>query len=1152
MVVNMVKNIRILVLNSSSEELELIRGSLGGEESGYQITGVSGVSEFGDLLDSGPWDMVLSEIKVDGYENLQVIDEVKKINPGVPVVILTGQGSEEIAAESMRRGAADYIIRSPAGLSNLPERLRQVMDITDAGSPPGGSEIFLNKLVRNSIEMLVILDENGKELFVSDSVERVTGFSPQELHGSSCFNYLHPDDLERITHLFKDLVGRPGASNRGEYRHRKQSGGWIHLEAVATNFLNDPNIRGIVLNVRDITERKEREEQLLNSWKTLDKLVRNSNDLLIIMDEKGNELYVSESVEKITGYSAEEMLGKCCFDYFHPDDVSRIAETFNRGINNPGEPQRVEYRRRTKDGKWIELEAIGTSYLDDPDISAIVVNARDITDRRRAEESQREQGEILDKLVRNSSDTLAIVDQDGREKYVSESIEQLTGFRPDEVLNTICFDHFHPDDAARVREAAEKLINNPDDIQRVEYRRRTKNGGWIYLEGICTNHLEDPDIRGIVVNARDITDRKNFEKRLKGRTERYRRLVSLLPEAVWEADLEGRISFLNKRGLELLGYSKEDIEAGLNGFDFFTMPGRQKCIERTMRVIEGGETGIAEYEMRRKDGSTFPALVHSDLVRMEGKPGYFIGIGIDITESKKADLELRQLAAAIEQAREAVVITDAEGEITYVNPSYEMITGYSRNEVLGQNPSILKSGEHSSVFYRSMWKVLTAGKTWQGRFVNKRKNGTLYSEQATISPVFDEKGDLTNYVAVKRDITEELKNAREKVKLQQQYNQAQKMETVGLLAGGIAHDLNNLLTPILGYGEMINEDSAGSKSSKAYAEIIVRAGNRARDIVSQLLAFSRQQAMDMEPVDMNQLIAGFEDRIKQIIPGNVSVNYNFSEDLPMVLGDPIHLEQVVTNLLENARDAMPDGGSLNIETSTTELNDDFATIGESLESGLYATLVISDTGLGMDDQTLSQIFEPFFSTKPRDKGSGLGLATAYGIIRQHGGDIRVYSQPLQGTTFRILLPVTEFSFDSQNPSVKSARNLGGNELILLVEDDEQVREMSISVLERRGYKVLKAETGEDAIEILRNETPSVDLLLTDVVMPGINGRELYDLIAPTQPDMKVIYMSGYAGEVLSSKGIIGEGINFIQKPFSVQSLTKKIRKVLDQKLMGEE
>ena len=324
------KHIKTLLLNSSSEELELIRGFLGSEESGYEITGASGVPEFETFLDSGPWDLVLADIKVDGYENLQFIDEVRQRIPGVPVVILTGQGSEEIAAESIRRGAAGYIIKSPANLIDLPVRLRQVIGMADAGGPARGSEIFLNKLVRNSIDMLVILDENGKELFVSDSVGRVTGFAPQEIHGSSCFEYLHPDDLERMTHLFKDLVGRPGASNRAEYRHRRQSGGWIHLEAVATNFLNDPDIRGIVLNVRDITERKEREEQLLNSWKTLDKLVRNSNDLLIIMDEKGNELYVSESVEKITGYSAEEMLGKCCFDYFHPDDVSRIAETFNR------------------------------------------------------------------------------------------------------------------------------------------------------------------------------------------------------------------------------------------------------------------------------------------------------------------------------------------------------------------------------------------------------------------------------------------------------------------------------------------------------------------------------------------------------------------------------------------------------------------------------------------------------------------------------------------------------------------------------------------------------------------------------------------------------------------------------------------------------
>ena len=623
-------------------------------------------------------------------------------------------------------------------------------------------------------------------------------------------------------------------------------------------------------------------------------------------------------------------------------------------------------------------------------------------------------------------------------------------------------------------------------------------------------------------------------------------LASLLPEAVWEADLDGRIRFMNQKGLEIMGYTEEDIASGVNGFDFYTLPGRQKCVERMMEVLKGDSSFITEYEMQRRDGTTFPALVHSELVRIDGNPAYFIGIGIDISERKRAELEHRHLVAAIEQSHEAVVITDAEGKILYVNPSFEMISGYSREEALGQNPRLLQSGEHSRSFYRSMWKVLTSGKTWQGSFVNRRKNGNLYNQRATISPVFDEAGEIINYVAVNRDITEELRINQEKAELEHQYHQARKMETVGLLAGGIAHDLNNLLTPILGYSEMIIEDPKASESGREYARIVLKAARGARDIVSSLLAFSRKKALDLQLVDLAGLLDGMRGRFKQILPDNVVVTLNLGEGIPEITGDSAQLEQVVTDLVKNAGEAMPGGGDLTIEAVLAEFNEELDAGGEKLDPGLYVSLKISDTGFGMDAQTRSQIFEPFFTTKPVGKGSGLGLATSYGIIRQHGGDIRVFSQPFQGTTFQILLPVAGDSFAAGEGRSETNGGPEGSPLILIVEDDEHVREMSCAVLRRRGYKVLTAETGEDALEILGKEKARVDLLLTDVVMPGISGKELYDLVAPKQPGMRVIFMSGYVGEVLASKGINGSSINFIQKPFSVQSLTNKIRNVLDQ------
>ncbi len=1015
-------------------------------------------------------------------------------------------------------------------------------------SAQGGER--LNKLIRNSGDIIAIIDERGIERFVSDSVERITGYTPEEVLGTSCFAYLHPGDRKRIQRDFEQLLCTPGGAYRADYRHRTKSGEWVHLEAIGTNFLDDHDIRGIVLNIRDITEHKLVEDSLRRSKDHLDKLLRNSSDILMIMDIDGRELYISEAIEGITGYAAGELIGTVSFDHIHPDDLERVKAKVAAVLQEPEKPQRVEFRRRKKGGGWVHLEAAGMNLLEDPDIRGLVINARDITDRKEKEAALRKNLGMLDKLIRNSSDLLVILEPDGTEKYMSHSLLRLTGYSPDEVVGTVCFDHFHPDDLPRVEKVRQALLERPGEPQRIEYRRRTRSGDWIILEAICSNLLDDPDIQGIVVNARDITERKLAERRLSSSRARYRQLARLLPEAVWEADLEGRLRFLNQKGMELLGYTQEDIDSGVNGFELFAPPGREACIERTAAVLHGAETEITEYEMLRKDGSTFPALVHSDLVREEGRPAYFIGIGIDITERKESEQEMSHLAAAIEQSGETIMITDTEGLIRYVNPYFEHVSGYRRREVIGRNAGILKSGEQSSGFYRSMWGALGKGETWQGRFINRRKDGTLYYEEATISPVFDRSGVIAGYVAVKRDVTEQLRITREKEDLEQRFHQAQKMESVGLLAGGVAHDLNNLLTPILGYGEMLLAGSVRARVRREYAKGIVQAGRGARDIVNQLLAFSRKQALEIKPVDLNQLVTRFERLLRRMIPEDISISINTCKDLPLIMGDINQLEQVVMNLAVNARDAMPSGGSLGIETGVFELDEKEAGANEELKPGIFASMTIRDTGFGMDDRTREQIFEPFFSTKPRHKGSGLGLATVYGIIRQHGGDIRVQSRPMAGSSFQVLLPAAgcqtspDESSEIKNPALK------GSETILLVEDDERVREMSLYFLKRKGYKVIPAEDGEQALALAGESGNSIDLLLTDVVLPGINGKDLYDLISAYQPEMEVIYMSGYTGEVLKSRGVMDKSINFIQKPFSVESLASKIREVLGNKARG--
>jgi len=368
---------------------------------------------------------------------------------------------------------------------------------------------------------------------------------------------------------------------------------------------------------------------------------------------------------------------------------------------------------------------------------------------------------------------------------------------------------------------------------------------------------------------------------------------------------------------------------------------------------------------------------------------------------------------------------------------------------------------------------------------------------------------------------------------------------VGRLAGGVAHDLNNLLSPILGYGEMLLDEFIDGDKRKESVAQIVNAGERARDLVRQLLAFSRKQVLELKPIDLNHAVKGFEKLLRRTIREDVDIRFVPEKSIPHVRGDVSQLEQVIMNLMVNAQDAMPDGGVLTIETAVAHLEAGYAAALHDVVPGRFVMLAVSDTGHGMDTETQAQIFEPFFTTKESGKGTGLGLATVYGIVRQHGGGIRVYSQAGQGTTFKIYLPALETTglLSETSPAIPSEK-LRGDETILLVEDSDMVRDMAETLLRRQGYKVLVAENGTRALSVIEDHGGPVHLLLTDVVMPGMNGKDLFDLAASKYPELKVVYMSGYMDNEIVRCGVLDEGVRFIQKPFSVQALASKVREAL--------
>ncbi len=511
-----------------------------------------------------------------------------------------------------------------------------------------------------------------------------------------------------------------------------------------------------------------------------------------------------------------------------------------------------------------------------------------------------------------------------------------------------------------------------------------------------------------------------------------------------------------------------------------------------------------------------------------------------LAKGKAADQEKQRLLAAIEQSAEVVVVTDLSGAIQYVNPAFEKVTGYSAKEAIGQNPRILKSGKHDQQFYRNLWKTIRNGDVWKGKFVNKRKNGTEYNEEATISPVLNKKGEIVNYVAIKKDVTQ-------KLVVEAQLQQALKMEAIGRLAGGVAHDFNNLLTGITGNIQLALMDANPDDPIVDMLTEVNKAAESAASLTRQLLAFSRKQIIDPKIINMNNLIEHLHKMLVRLIGEDVNLTFIPMEPLGCIKADPGQVEQILVNLAVNARDAMPNGGKLTIETADVDLGEDYCRNYPHIKPGKYVMLAVTDDGIGIDEETRRNIFEPFFTTKDKNKGTGLGLATIYGIVKQHGGYIEVYSELGIGSTFKVFFPLV------RERTQVGKRGLGiisdlpcGTETILVVEDESMVRNIAVKVLQRQGYNVVQADNGPNALSYCEKHSIVPDLLMTDIVMPAMNGRDLAESFLARHPDIKVLFTSGYTENVIAHhNGELEEGLNFIGKPYTPQDLVKKIRNVLD-------
>jgi two-component system cell cycle sensor histidine kinase/response regulator CckA len=658
--------------------------------------------------------------------------------------------------------------------------------------------------------------------------------------------------------------------------------------------------------------------------------------------------------------------------------------------------------------------------------------------------------------------------------------------------------------------------------------------------------LEKSDQRIVELETLE-SELKQLQELLDKERETFFPILHKAPYGIALIDTNGRFIYVNPEFTNITGYTVEDIFAGRDWFHraspFFEY--RQEIIRSLKKDV-----------IQKRVEKMFSVVCKNQEVKeIEFKPtllddGRIVMVFSDITERKRAEDALKEseekYRTILENIEDGYFEVDIAGNFTFFNDSLCRMLGYSREEMMGMNDRQYTDQENAKNLYQAFNKVYRTGEAIKG-FVWEviAKDGTKLFGEVSVSLIKDSKGHPTGFRGIARDITERKRAEEEKATLQEKLRQSQKMEAIGGLAGGIAHDFNNLLTVISGNCQLSLLELKEGDSLRENVEEIKAAADRATSLTRQLLAFSRRQVLNLKVLDLNAIIRDLEKMLRRVIGEDIELVTCFADDLGMVKMDPGWIEQVIMNLAVNARDAMPGGGKLIIKTANADLDDSCVRTHAMVKPGPYVKLCVNDTGTGMAPEVKERLFEPFFTTKEKGKGTGLGLSTVYGIVKQSGGEIWVYSEPGLGTTFNIYLPRVDESVDDTKMKVTREEIPRGGETILLVEDEEDVRRLAVRILQRQGYMVLEASCGKEALALCKEHQGPIDLILTDVVMPEMSGRQLADQLTLLHPDVKVVYMSGYTDNAIIHHGVLEEGVNYIQKPFTVDGLMKKIREILD-------
>jgi PAS domain S-box-containing protein len=967
---------------------------------------------------------------------------------------------------------------------------------------------------------------------------------------------------------------------------------------------NVGNMICLVCTGRDITERKRAEEALLNAAQQWRATFDSITDMVSLLDLEGKILRCNIALKNFAGKPFNEIINRSCWEItlgtktpLENCPFLRMKETLHR-----------ETTTFPFNDRWFNVSVDPIRDEAGSLIGAVNIIS-DITQRMQAEEALYRSEEESKALARENAIMAEIgriisSSLDINEVYerFAEEVKKLIPFDRI-VINTINIERgtvinvymagegianrkvgkIYPlegsGNAEMVRTESTLLIQTEDfneyrdrfpmllstfqagfrSIMNVPLFSKGRVIGGLLLRSFKPFAYTDKDVKlaerigdqiaGAVANAQLFAEHKRAEEELRENEERLQGLMDASPIGISWSDMEGNIKYVNRKFSELFGYTVEDIPTVTEWRRLaYPDPAYRQTVPLLyvmLREAQKQEKEVLPIELTIacKDGS----------IRYVEQMGAFVTNRMmvmykDITERKRAEEALREsedrYRDLVEHSQDLICTHDLKGKILSMNQAAAKLMGYEKELLLRMNIQDILAPEVRDRFKEYLNEIEKQGET-KGEMLIQTKTGE--KRVVEYSNTLRTEGISTPIVrSMAHDITERRQAEKDKRALEEQLRQSQKMEAVGQLAGGVAHDFNNLLTVIQGYCDLILKDLDEKNRFFQDMQEIKKASEHATSLTRQLLAFSRKQILQPKILDLNDLVLNMDKMLRRLIGEDIELVTLLSKDLGRVKADPGQIEQVIFNLAVNARDAMPKGGKLTIETADAELDEHYARSRIGVKPGRYVRISVSDNGIGMPSGVKDRIFEPFFTTKEKGKGTGLGLSTVYGIVKQSGGNVWVYSEPNQGTTFKIYLPMIEEAADFLSQTFIPTKPFLGTETILLVEDEEAVRKLASTILQSNGYKVLEAGNGEEALRIAQEQNGNpIHLILTDVVMPGMSGSQLAERLVSQWPEMKVLYMSGYTDNAIVHHGILDQGKPYIQKPFNPSALAEKVRDILD-------